>query len=212
MPGCTRSTRRVRERRPLPSAAIGSSSSAPMSRSWRQRARAPRSSTPAAGRWCLACTTRTDTCSDSARACSRWTCAARTARRRWSTRCGHARKRFRSGTWVVGRGWDQNDWADTAWPTAAQLDAAVPNHPVYLSRVDGHAAWVNSAALRAAQVTSAVRDPAGGRVLRGADGAPSGDPGGHGRGSSWPGTCLAPTRRRGERNCGWPTTWPRRWG
>ena len=54
------------------------------------------------------------------------------------------------GRWILGRGWDQNDWPDPAWPTAAQLDAATPDHPVYLSRVDGHAAWANTAALRAA--------------------------------------------------------------
>ena len=78
------------------------------------------------------------------------------------------------GQWIQGRGWDQNDWADSAWPTAAQLDAAAPEHPVYLSRVDGHAAWVNTAALRAANVTSAVKDPDGGRVMRTASGAPAG--------------------------------------
>ena len=78
------------------------------------------------------------------------------------------------GQWVRGRGWDQNDWADTAWPTAAQLDAATPDHPVYLSRVDGHAAWVNTAALRAAGLTATVTDPAGGRIIRGNANAPSG--------------------------------------
>lgn len=78
------------------------------------------------------------------------------------------------GQWIRGRGWDQNDWADSAWPTAAQLDAAIPNHPVYLSRVDGHAAWVNTAALRAAGVTASVADPEGGRVLRTPAGAPTG--------------------------------------
>lgn len=78
------------------------------------------------------------------------------------------------GQWIQGRGWDQNDWADSAWPTAAQLDVAAPEHPVYLSRVDGHAAWVNTAALRAANVTSAVKDPDGGRVMRTASGEPAG--------------------------------------
>ena len=78
------------------------------------------------------------------------------------------------GQWVRGRGWDQNDWADSAWPTAALLDAAVPDHPVYLSRVDGHAAWVNTAALRAANVALTVADPDGGRVIRSSDGSPAG--------------------------------------
>ena len=78
------------------------------------------------------------------------------------------------GRWIVGRGWDQNDWPDTAWPTAAQLDAATSDHPVYLSRVDGHAAWVNTAALRAAGVSGTTADPAGGRVMRDRDGGAAG--------------------------------------
>ncbi len=78
------------------------------------------------------------------------------------------------GQWVIGRGWDQNDWPDAAWPTAALLDAALPNRPVYLSRVDGHAAWVNSAALRVAGLTAASTDPDGGRIIRAADGRPTG--------------------------------------
>lgn len=76
--------------------------------------------------------------------------------------------------WIVGRGWDQNTWADTAWPTAAALDAVAPTHPVYLSRVDGHAALVNTAALTLAGITSATPDPAGGRIIRDAAGAPTG--------------------------------------
>lgn len=79
-----------------------------------------------------------------------------------------------AGDWVVGRGWDQNDWPGAAWPTAAALDAAIPDRPVYLSRVDGHAAWVNSAAMRAAGLTSGTADPDGGRILRTPDGQPSG--------------------------------------
>ncbi|HTV00542.1 MAG TPA: amidohydrolase [Luteitalea sp.] len=78
------------------------------------------------------------------------------------------------GRWIVGRGWDQNDWPEPAWPTAAQLDAATSDHPVYLSRVDGHAAWANTAALRAAKLAADVTDPDGGRVMRTPAGAPSG--------------------------------------
>ncbi|MCC6162012.1 MAG: amidohydrolase [Acidobacteria bacterium] len=78
------------------------------------------------------------------------------------------------GQWVIGRGWDQNDWPDAAWPTAALLDAALPDRPVYLSRVDGHAAWVNSAALRVSGLTAATTDPDGGRIIRTADGRPTG--------------------------------------
>ena len=52
-------------------------------------------------------------------------------------------------TWIVGRGWDQNDWKDKKFPGIAQLDAAFPDRPVCLKRIDGHAAWINSAAARA---------------------------------------------------------------
>ena len=78
------------------------------------------------------------------------------------------------GTWIQGRGWDQNAWGDTSFPTHDPLSAAVPGHPVYLTRVDGHAAWVNAAAMQRAGLTRAARDPDGGRILRDAAGAPTG--------------------------------------
>ncbi|MFA9199623.1 MAG: amidohydrolase [Cypionkella sp.] len=68
--------------------------------------------------------------------------------------------------WIVGRGWNQEIWGLGRFPTAAELDAAVADRPVLLERVDGHAAWANSAALRAAGVTAATADPAGGRIER----------------------------------------------
>lgn len=79
-----------------------------------------------------------------------------------------------AGTWIVGRGWDQNDWADTRFPTHAALSRAVPDHPVFLSRVDGHAGLANSAALALAKIDKNTPDPAGGRVERDSDGLPSG--------------------------------------
>jgi predicted amidohydrolase YtcJ len=78
------------------------------------------------------------------------------------------------GEWIRGRGWDQNDWADTRFPTHEALSRAVPEHPVYLSRVDGHAVVVNAKALALAGVTPATPDPAGGRIVRDAGGAPTG--------------------------------------
>ena len=82
--------------------------------------------------------------------------------------------------WIVGRGWNQEIWGlrDEAgrgrFPTAAELDAAVPGRPVWLERVDGHAGWANSAALAAAGVTAAAKDPAGGRIERLVGGKPAG--------------------------------------
>jgi predicted amidohydrolase YtcJ len=79
-----------------------------------------------------------------------------------------------AGSWILGRGWDQNQWSDTRFPHHEALSRAVPDHPVYLTRVDGHAALVNAAALRAAGVTAATADPEGGRVERTAAGEPAG--------------------------------------
>ena len=80
----------------------------------------------------------------------------------------------RPGEWIRGRGWDQNDWADTRFPTHQALSRAVPNNPVYLTRVDGHAALVNAKALELAQVTAATPDPTGGRFIRDSACNPSG--------------------------------------
>jgi predicted amidohydrolase YtcJ len=78
------------------------------------------------------------------------------------------------GTWIVGRGWDQNQWGDTRFPTHDALSRALPNHPVYLVRVDGHAGLANAAAMRAAGITTATPDPAGGRIERTASREPTG--------------------------------------
>ncbi len=69
--------------------------------------------------------------------------------------------------WLLGRGWDQNDWPDSRFPTAADLDAAFPTRPVWLERIDGHAGWANTAALRRVpRDLGGDWQPEGGRVLR----------------------------------------------
>jgi predicted amidohydrolase YtcJ len=80
----------------------------------------------------------------------------------------------RPGEWIQGRSWDQNDWPVKDWPTHDKLTAAAPNNPVYLTRVDGHAAMVNKAALDAAGITAETPDPAGGRLIRTTSGDPTG--------------------------------------
>jgi predicted amidohydrolase YtcJ len=80
----------------------------------------------------------------------------------------------RPGEWIQGRSWDQNLWPIKDWPHHAQLSAAAPNNPVYLTRVDGHAALVNQAALAAAGITRTTPDPHGGRIIRDAEGEPAG--------------------------------------
>ena len=85
-----------------------------------------------------------------------------------------------AGEWLLGRGWDQNDWPVKAFPTAADLDAAFPDRPVWLERIDGHAGWANTAALRAVGQSLDADDargdwhPDGGRIVRDADGRATG--------------------------------------
>ncbi len=68
--------------------------------------------------------------------------------------------------WIEGTGWNQANWGLDRMPTAAELDRVTGGKPAYLTRVDGHAAWVNTAALAAAGVTGSTADPAGGRIER----------------------------------------------
>lgn len=81
-----------------------------------------------------------------------------------------------AGTWIVGRGWDQTRWTPGEFPHHAALSARVPDHPVYLERVDGHAAFVNRAALSLARLTDGVPLPPieGGKVVLDARGEPTG--------------------------------------
>ena len=76
--------------------------------------------------------------------------------------------------WVVGRGWNQELWPTNSLPTAADLDAIVSDRPVWLVRVDGHAAVGNSAALKLAGITSETAAPEGGKIDKDAAGNPTG--------------------------------------
>jgi predicted amidohydrolase YtcJ len=79
-----------------------------------------------------------------------------------------------AGDWVLGRGWDQNKWPGQAFPTHAELDAVLPDRPVLLRRIDGHAAWVNTKAMQLAGLDRTTPDPDGGKIVRDAKGAPTG--------------------------------------
>ncbi len=75
------------------------------------------------------------------------------------------------GQWIRGRGWDQNDWPSfrrrrQKFPTARDLDRVAPNNPVVLTRIDGHAIWVNSQAMKLAKVTSRTKAPRGGEIVK----------------------------------------------
>ena len=83
--------------------------------------------------------------------------------------------RIAPDAWIIGRGWDQNDWPEKRFPSAADLDAVFPDRPVWLERVDGHAGWANTAALRAVKRDlSGDWQPDGGRIDRDANRKPTG--------------------------------------
>ena len=77
-------------------------------------------------------------------------------------------------SWVTGGNWDQNLWPGGAFPTSAVLDAVAPGRPVWLTRVDGHAGWANSAAMRKAGIGRHTMAPADGQILRDPGGQPTG--------------------------------------
>ena len=79
-----------------------------------------------------------------------------------------------AGEWLIGRGWDQNDWPVKAFPNHAVLSEVAPARPIALIRVDGHAWWLNAAAMEAAGIDRLTPDPVGGRLLRDAEGNPTG--------------------------------------
>lgn len=77
-------------------------------------------------------------------------------------------------TWIKGRGWNQVLWSGNQFPTAGDLDKAEKNRPVWLRRVDGHAGWANSEAMRIAGITRDTPDPDGGSIIRDSNGDPTG--------------------------------------
>jgi predicted amidohydrolase YtcJ len=76
--------------------------------------------------------------------------------------------------WIIGRGWNQEKWGLGRFPTAAELDSVVSDRPVWLERADNHANWANTLAIQTAGITAKTPDPAGGKIIRDAKGAPAG--------------------------------------
>jgi predicted amidohydrolase YtcJ len=75
-------------------------------------------------------------------------------------------EKAKPGEWVTGRGWIETFWKPQAFPTRADLDKIAPNNPVYLTRADGHASVVNSAALKIAGVDRNSENPPGGEIMK----------------------------------------------
>lgn len=76
--------------------------------------------------------------------------------------------------WIQGRGWNQELWPEKRFPTAADLDRVVPDRPVWLQRIDGHAAWANTRAIELAGIDAGTLDPHGGKIERLGSGVPAG--------------------------------------
>ena len=89
-------------------------------------------------------------------------------------RIGTAAKATPAGQWITGRGWDHTLWADQKLPSRHDLDQVSGGHPAVFTRVDGHIAVANSAALEAAGITRSTPDPSGGKIDRDAQGEPTG--------------------------------------
>ena len=79
-----------------------------------------------------------------------------------------------SASWITGFGWNQVLWPVREFPTAADLDSVVADRPVWLERIDGHAAWANSAALELAGIDADTPDPVGGKIIRDPQGKATG--------------------------------------
>lgn len=77
-------------------------------------------------------------------------------------------------TWITGGGWNQVLWPNKEFPRASQLDEYIHDRPVWLERVDGHAGWANSKALKIAGITRDTLDPPGGKIEKDDNGEPSG--------------------------------------
>lgn len=83
-------------------------------------------------------------------------------------------KKLPKGRWILGGEWDHERWPGAPLPTRQMIDAATPDHPVWVSRLDGHMALANTLALQLAGITRETQDPPGGLIVRDAAGEPTG--------------------------------------
>ena len=85
-----------------------------------------------------------------------------------------AAKKAEQGAWILGGRWDHESWPDRKLPTHERLSIATPDNPVFLTRVDGHAALANAAAMKLAGVDRDTPSPVGGEIIKDEHGEPTG--------------------------------------
>lgn len=83
-------------------------------------------------------------------------------------------KDYPKGSWIFGRGWDQNDWEDSSYPTAKDLDQLSNEHPMVFRRIDGHAIWTNTLAMEISNINSKTKNIDGGIIIRDNKSIPTG--------------------------------------
>jgi hypothetical protein len=92
----------------------------------------------------------------------------------FARRIGDYAKTLPKGTWIQNGNWDHESWPSKTLPTRQLIDALTPDHPVFVSRLDGHMALANTLALKLAGITRDTKDPEGGTIVRDARGEPTG--------------------------------------
>lgn len=76
--------------------------------------------------------------------------------------------------WIIGNGWNENQWPDARMPSKEDIDLVTPHHPVWFTRADGHAVWLNSKALELVGINTYTPNPPGGIIERNEKDQPSG--------------------------------------
>lgn len=92
----------------------------------------------------------------------------------FARRIGDYAKKIGPGKWIIGGNWDHELWSPVTLPTRQMIDKVTPDNPVFVSRLDGHMALANTAALKASGITRNSVDPPGGAIVRDASGEPTG--------------------------------------
>jgi len=97
-----------------------------------------------------------------------------TTREEFARRVGAQAKKLKKSEWILGGEWDEQNWSPPQLPTHDWIDSLTPDNPVFIERHDGHESLANTLAMKLAGITNQTRAPAGGEIVRDADGNPTG--------------------------------------